>query len=44
MEDVIGRIVLGAVMAGSGVLLVWMARATAAGRLGRNPVAGIRLP
>ena len=44
MEDVIGRIVLGAVMAGSGVLLVWMARATAGGRLGRNPVAGIRLP
>jgi uncharacterized membrane protein len=41
---VIGRIVLGAVMAGSGVLVVWMARATASGRLGRNQIAGIRLP
>ncbi|MDY0913695.1 hypothetical protein GTU73_01720 [Rathayibacter sp. VKM Ac-2804] len=41
-EDVIGRIVLGLVMLGSGVLVLWAARAAASGRLGRNQVAGIR--
>ena len=41
-EDVIGRIVLGLVMAGSGVLVLWMARAAASGRLRRNQIAGIR--
>jgi uncharacterized membrane protein len=44
MEELIARMVLGAVMAGSGALLVRTARATASGRLGRNQVAGIRLP
>jgi len=43
-EDLLLRIVLFVVMAGSGLLLVWMARATASGRLGRNMIAGIRIP
>lgn len=38
------RIVLLIVMVGSGVLLIWMARATASGRLKRNSIAGIRIP
>lgn len=38
------RIVLVVVMAGSGILLVWMARAGASGRLKRNAIAGIRIP
>jgi hypothetical protein len=32
------------VMVGAGALILWMAKAAARGRLGRNPVAGIRLP
>lgn len=44
MDELVLRIVLFVVMAGSGLLLVWMARATASGRLGRNMVAGIRIP
>ncbi|GAB2986346.1 SdpI family protein [Frigoribacterium salinisoli] len=43
-DELLLRIVLFAVMAGSGLLLVWMARATASGRLGRNAIAGIRIP
>jgi hypothetical protein len=43
-EETIARLVLFVVMAGSGVLVLWMAQAAASGRLGRNPVAGIRLP
>lgn len=38
------RIVLLVVMTGSGILLIWMARATASGRLKRNAIAGIRTP
>lgn len=38
------RIVLLVVLVGAGVLIVWMARATASGRLKRNQFAGIRLP
>lgn len=38
------RILLFAVLLGSGVLLLWMARAAASGRLTRNPFAGIRVP
>lgn len=38
------RIVLLVVLAGAGVLIVWMARAAATGRLKRNPIAGIRVP
>ena len=44
MDELLLRIVLFVVMAGSGLLLVWMARATASGRLGRNMIAGIRIP
>lgn len=45
MDNDLGvRIVLLVVMVGSGVLLIWMARAAASGRLKRNPVAGIRIP
>ena len=43
-EETIARLVLFVVMAGSGVLALWLAQAAASGRLGRNPVAGIRLP
>ncbi|WP_349829081.1 SdpI family protein [Brevibacterium litoralis] len=42
--EVVGRAVVLVVMVASGVLLIWQARATACGRLGRNQVAGIRLP
>lgn len=38
------RIVLFVVMAGTGVLLLWMASAAASGRLKRNQIAGIRTP
>lgn len=44
IEDLAPRAVLAVVMALSGVLMIWMARATASGRLGRNDVAGIRTP
>lgn len=45
MDDLlVARIVLGSLMIGSGSLLWWVARATASGRLGRNKVAGIRVP
>lgn len=43
-EEILVRALLVVVMAGSGVALIWMARATASGRLGRNQLAGIRLP
>ena len=39
-----GRAVIGVVMLGMGVLLWWMARAAAAGRLARNALVGIRTP
>lgn len=38
----IGRIIVLVTMAGSGILLLWMARAAGSGRLGRNQFAGIR--
>lgn len=41
-NDLFVRILLAVVMAGSGFLMIWMARASAAGRLKRNAVAGIR--
>jgi hypothetical protein len=41
-EELVARIVLCVVMLGSGVLLMWTARAAASGRLQRNQVAGIR--
>jgi len=44
VEDLAARIVLFVVMAGSGLLLLWAARAAASGRLGRNAIAGIRTP
>ncbi|WP_435737828.1 SdpI family protein [Cellulosimicrobium sp. PMB13] len=41
-SDTILDVVLLLVLAGAGILLVWCARATASGRVGRNQVAGIR--
>ncbi|WP_181028410.1 SdpI family protein [Pseudoclavibacter sp. RFBA6] len=38
------RIVLAIVMAGSGLLVMWMAQAAASGQLKRNDIAGIRTP
>lgn len=38
------RIVLAIVMAGSGLLVMWMAQAAASGQLRRNDIAGIRTP
>ncbi len=43
-EELLGRAVIFVVLAGAGCLMLWLARATAGGRLGRNPIAGIRLP
>ena len=43
-DDLLARAVIFVVMVGSGGLILWMAKAAAGGRLGRNPVAGIRLP
>ena len=43
-EDVVVGLVLFVVMVGAGVLLVWLARAAASGRLKRNHLAGIRIP
>lgn len=43
-EETVARIVLFVVMGGTGVLLLWMARAAATGRLRRNQWAGIRTP
>ncbi|QMU98488.1 SdpI family protein [Microbacterium esteraromaticum] len=43
-EDLITRIVLFVALVGSGLLMVWMAHATATGKLKRNRVAGIRIP
>lgn len=40
--DLAPRLIMFVCMAGSGVLLIWMARAAASGRLKRNPIAGIR--
>ncbi|OYC97072.1 SdpI family protein [Microbacterium sp. Yaish 1] len=42
--EIIPRIVLFVTMAGSGALLIWMARAAASGKLRRNSLAGIRTP
>ena len=41
-EELLARVVLSAVMLGTGSLLWWMARAAASGRLKRNAYAGIR--
>jgi uncharacterized membrane protein len=43
-DELLSRTVLFVVMVGSGVLLWWMARAAASGRLKRNQFVGIRLP
>lgn len=42
--DTVGRIIVGVVMIAAGVLVIWLARATASGRVGRNDIAGIRTP
>ncbi|EWS81810.1 hypothetical protein BF93_14975 [Brachybacterium phenoliresistens] len=41
--DIAGRALLLVVMVAAGVLLIWAARATASGRIGRNALVGIRL-
>ncbi|WP_221583516.1 SdpI family protein [Microbacterium sp. G2-8] len=43
-EDLLGRASIFLCMTGSGLLILWMASATASGRLKRNPFAGIRTP
>lgn len=42
--EYLDRIALVIVLVGSGLLLMWIAVATASGRLGRNHLAGIRIP
>jgi uncharacterized membrane protein len=42
--DIGVRIVLLVLMVGTGLLLIWIARATASGRVKRNSIAGIRIP
>lgn len=45
MDEELGtRLVLGVVMIVAGLLLIWMARAAATGRLRRNRFAGLRIP
>lgn len=45
MDEELGtRLVLGVVMVVAGLLLIWMARAAATGRLRRNRFAGLRIP
>ncbi|GAA1126332.1 SdpI family protein [Arthrobacter flavus] len=41
--EIVVRVVLFVVMVGSGILMLWLARAAASGRLQRNPYAGIRI-
>ncbi|BCJ70259.1 SdpI family protein [Polymorphospora rubra] len=41
-ELLVAKVILAVVMALSGALIVWAARATASGRLGRNEAVGIR--
>lgn len=41
--DIGVRIALLIAMVGAGILMIWMARAAASGRLKRNPIAGIRV-
>lgn len=36
------KLILAAALVGGGVTQIWLARATASGRLGRNRIAGIR--
>jgi len=43
-EHVVLQVLAAAVLVGAGTLLVWLARATASGRLRRDPAAGIRVP
>lgn len=43
-QRVVVQVLVAVVLVGAGILLVWLARATASGRLKRNPAAGIRIP
>ncbi|MFC8680179.1 SdpI family protein [Microbacterium ureisolvens] len=43
-EEIVARVILFPVMVGAGLLMLWLARAAASGRLGRNQLAGVRLP
>lgn len=41
-EDLVARALLAVVMIASGILALWLSRATASGRVRRNQIAGIR--
>jgi len=43
-EEIAARAIVFAALVGAGILMLWLARATAEGRLGRNQFAGIRVP
>lgn len=43
-DEIVARVVLFVVMGATGVMLIWMARAAASGRLRRNGFVGIRTP
>ena len=43
MSDLLlAKVILAVTLVSAGVVQVWLARATASGRVGRNPLAGIR--
>lgn len=41
-ELMVGKLILAVTLLGAGAVQIWVARATASGRLGRNVAAGIR--
>lgn len=42
VEELLPRAIIFVTMMAAGVLMLWLARATASGRVGRNQIAGIR--
>lgn len=42
VEELLPRAIIFVTMVAAGVVMLWLARATASGRLGRNQLAGVR--
>ncbi|MCP2031125.1 putative membrane protein [Okibacterium sp. HSC-33S16] len=43
-EELVGRVVMALILIAGGTVVLAVARATASARIGRNPIAGIRIP
>ena len=43
-EEILGRAIIAIVLLSGGILALWLARATATGKITRNELAGIRTP